>query len=59
MKPTRRFVQAMAFALTSFVVDAAETDTTASCGAEKSVCDQLVRDFVELNNRVSEQVQRR
>ncbi|GAB2190080.1 hypothetical protein MAH1_16880 [Sessilibacter sp. MAH1] len=26
--------------------------TSVSCGAEKSVCDQLVRDFIELNNKV-------
>lgn len=27
-------------------------DTSVRCGAEKSVCDQLVRDFIELNNKV-------
>jgi len=27
-------------------------DTTARCSAEKSVCDQLVRDFIELNNKI-------
>ena len=29
-------------------------EITASCGAEKSVCDQLIRDFIELNNKVKE-----
>jgi hypothetical protein len=31
-------------------------ETTAKCGAEKSVCDQLVRDFIELNNKVKSSV---
>ena len=31
-------------------------DTSAKCGAEKHICDKLVRDFIELNNRVSEDV---
>ena len=30
--------------------------TTAKCGAEKLVCDQLIRDFIELNNRVRKDV---
>ena len=31
-------------------------ETSARCGAEKNVCDQLVRDFIELNNRVQKSV---
>lgn len=31
-------------------------ETTARCGAEKSVCDQLVRDFIELNNKVKSSI---
>ena len=31
-------------------------ETSARCGAEKSVCDQLVRDFIELNNKVKNSV---
>ncbi len=31
-------------------------DTSARCGAQKSVCDQLVQDFVELNNNVRKQM---
>lgn len=27
-------------------------ETNARCGAKKSICDQLVRDFIELNNKV-------
>ena len=30
--------------------------TNAKCGAEKSACDQLVQDFIELNDRVREMV---
>lgn len=29
-------------------------DTSARCGAEKSVCDKLVQDFIDLNNKVRE-----
>ncbi len=29
-------------------------DTSARCGAEKSVCDKLVQDFIDLNNKVLE-----
>lgn len=31
--------------------------TSASCGAEKNVCDQLIRDFIELNNKVKNSMQ--
>jgi len=31
-------------------------ETSARCGAEKSVCDQLVRDFIDLNNKVKNSV---
>lgn len=31
-------------------------ETSASCGAEKIVCDQLIRDFIELNNKVKENI---
>ncbi|WP_444942762.1 molecular chaperone DnaJ [Microbulbifer sp. ZKSA006] len=31
-------------------------DTTARCGAEKSICDQLVRDFIELNNKIKSEM---
>ncbi|ABD81087.1 hypothetical protein [Saccharophagus degradans] len=31
-------------------------ETSARCGAEKTVCDQLVRDFIELNNKVKESI---
>lgn len=31
-------------------------ETSARCGAEKAVCDQLIRDFIELNNKVKESV---
>ena len=31
-------------------------ETRARCGAAKDVCDQLVRDFIELNNRVQKSV---
>jgi hypothetical protein len=30
--------------------------TSAHCGAEKNVCDQLVKDFIELNNKVKEEI---
>ena len=30
--------------------------TSAKCGAEKTVCDQLIRDFIKLNNRVRDDV---
>lgn len=29
-------------------------ETHAKCGAKKSVCDQLIRDFVELNSKVKQ-----
>ena len=29
-------------------------DTSARCGAEKSVCDKLVQDFIDLNNKIRE-----
>ncbi len=32
-------------------------ETTASCGSEKSICDQLIRDFIELNNKVRKNMQ--
>jgi hypothetical protein len=31
-------------------------ETSARCGAEKTVCDQLIKDFIELNNRVKENI---
>ncbi len=31
-------------------------ETSAQCSAEKSVCDQLIRDFIELNNKVKSSV---
>ncbi|RJG18393.1 molecular chaperone DnaJ [Alcanivorax profundi] len=31
-------------------------ETSARCGAEKNVCDQLVRRFVELNNKVKNSI---
>ncbi|MAM88031.1 MAG: molecular chaperone DnaJ [unclassified Hahellaceae] len=31
--------------------------TSVKCGAEKSACDQLVRDFIELNNKVRGKVE--
>jgi hypothetical protein len=31
-------------------------ETSARCGADKKVCDQLVRDFIELNNKVKKSV---
>ncbi|MBB1415647.1 molecular chaperone DnaJ [Pseudoalteromonas sp. SG44-1] len=31
-------------------------ETSARCGAEKTVCDQLIRDFVKLNNKVKEDI---
>ena len=31
-------------------------ETSARCGAEKTVCDQLIRDFIELNNKVKENI---
>lgn len=31
-------------------------ETSAMCGADKNVCDQLIRDFIELNNKVKKSV---
>lgn len=31
-------------------------ETSAKCGAQKNVCDQLIRDFIELNNKVKNSV---
>lgn len=31
--------------------------TSASCGAEKNICDKLIRDFIELNNKVKNSMQ--
>ena len=31
-------------------------ETNARCGAEKAVCDQLIRDFIELNNKVRQNI---
>lgn len=31
-------------------------ETSAKCGAEKDICDQLLRDFIELNHSVKEKV---
>jgi len=36
--------------------DSIYIETNAKCGAEKSVCDQLVRDFIELNNKIKEDI---
>ena len=33
-------------------------DTTGSCGAEKEICDKLVQDFIDLNNKVTEEVKK-
>lgn len=31
-------------------------ETNVRCGAEKSKCDKLVKDFIELNNRVQSEI---
>ena len=38
--------------------DAVYIDTSVTCGSAKEICDQLVKDFLDLNNNVQQQMQK-